>query len=129
MDAVKNISHCISLSLCPSNTLQIAGLARNIRYKYILANTLHNLYVTYNNHFKKKRLQVFFLSIEKIVIFPILMVYRNYTSCTGKFASLSIHHPIKQTVLYVGIFTPRHSRTSWIMKYQRGNYLIVILQR
>ena len=32
----------------------------------IFANTLHNLHITYKNHFKKKRLQVFFLSIEKI---------------------------------------------------------------
>ena len=74
MDAVKNISHCISLSLSHSNT-HFKQLSQHRKSAVsILENTLYNLYITYNIHFNKQRLQVFFLSIEKI---------SNFSCCNG----------------------------------------------
>jgi len=70
MDTVENISHWFSLSpVSLKHTLQVDGLAPNIRYKYF-TNNLYNLYITQDKNFMRKGLHVFSFSIAKRSHFP-----------------------------------------------------------
>ena len=123
MDAGENIPHWFFLlPVSLKYTFQLAGLTPNIRWKFF-TDTLQNLYITRDNHFRKKDLQALSIIIEERSNFPRLSVYRIYTSCTGKSTTLSIQQPFKQKMLHVGIFTQSHSPTSWYTKNNRGKYL------
>jgi hypothetical protein len=71
MDAAENIPHWFYLSLSPSKTHFKTVGYRRIPDVSVLANTLYKFYFTRDNHFMKKYLQVFSLSIEKRRFFPV----------------------------------------------------------